>query len=74
MENAKPMIIEIKHIDHSYTATVYDLTQLEDYCRECVENNKRFAWGSIISYGTLNLMKIGRALDQMKTWGTYGIK
>ena len=68
------MIIEIKHVDHSYTATVYDLNQLKDYCGECVQNKKRFAFGSIISYGTLNLNKIVRALNEMRTWGTYGIK
>lgn len=67
----EPAYIEIIFADHEYTATVYDPKQLERFCADCVRQKRTFRFGRRLSYGTLNLERLGVAIDRIKKYGTY---
>ncbi len=67
----KPLIIEVVQEDHTHTATVYDLKQLERYCRTIADNGKTFRWGSIFDYGTHDIQAIVNQLRSIQLWSFY---
>ena len=67
----KPAIIDVIQADHTHRATVYDSVALERYCSSLVESGKPFKIGAIVSYGSLDLIKLSHALNRISSYGTY---
>jgi len=68
---SEPLIIEIVHSDHVYTATAYSLASLERYCSDCVRSKRAFRFGDIRSYGTHNITQLCRVLNGIRHFGTF---
>lgn len=67
----KPAYIEIVHPTHTYTATVFELSQLTRYCSDLVESGVKFRIGNIESYGDLDIDSLVRTLNSLRRFGTY---
>ena len=71
VEGKKPMMIEIVFSNHVYTATVYDLKCLERFCSDMVRVFRAFRFGSIVSYGSVDLNSLCQVMNRIRHFGTY---
>lgn len=71
VEGKKPMMIEIVFENHVYTATVYDLKCLENFCSDMVRSFRSFRFGSIVSYGSIDLNSLCKVMNRIRNFGTY---
>lgn len=67
----KPAYIEIIFADHSYTATVYRVSQLIDFCGELVREGREFKFGSIQQYGDIDIQMLVGGMNSIRKFGTY---
>jgi hypothetical protein len=67
----KPAYVEIVFADHVYTATVYDVKSLERFCRECCWGNRKFRFGSIKQYGSINLERLAQVMNRQRISAWY---
>ena len=68
----RPLIIEIIHDTHVYTATVWNWKSLDNHLGQVRQRGGRFRFGSIEDYGTFcSIEALCQQLNSYRHWASY---
>jgi hypothetical protein len=67
----QPAYIDIVFEDHTYTATVYDMPQLRQFCNECGLEGRKFRFGKIHQTGSIRESYLHHVMNQIRKFNVY---